>query len=448
MGLVLLRTTVLSIAVLLAAFAISAILLRTAIVGALAEQENLRHADVQRALVFRLQLDEETGLRGFSLTHNPGFLLPLRQAREQLPAAMRSLEGDLHAIDVGALPAFEAERRLISEWSSRVMVPIATNPRADTIALEVRGKTLADRLRAANDALGASLTQVATQVDARARLLVARIVTWSAALIALLVVVLLFYAVAQARLLRDLIESGQAYEREREISQMLQDAFLLEALPNVENLEFDAAYASAQEAARVGGDWYGVVKLGDGRIFFSVGDVAGNGLQAAVAMVRARQTLLASAVRETSPSRALEAANAVLRVRSETMVTAVCGYIEPASNELRYACAGHPPPLLLSPGGRTGFLECQGTALGIVPDPKARDYALRIEPGSTLILYTDGILEFDRNLGLGERRLREVASAAVRESSGQLARTVLNRVVGRATLRDDVAILVIKWKDP
>jgi serine phosphatase RsbU (regulator of sigma subunit)/CHASE3 domain sensor protein len=443
-GRILLGATVLSIAIFVAAFIVCAVLLRSAVVHAFAEQDSLHRSDAQRSLVFRLQLDEETGLRGFSLTRNRNFLEPFQRARSQMPAALRGLFADLRATDPAALPLARRERRIDARWNA-LMHPIIASPRLDTVALEIRGKGLVDRFRAQSDALAVSLQRIARDAGRGANLLVSRIVLVSFGLGALLIAALGFYVFAQSRMLYDLRKSHEAYERERNISQFLQDAFLLEPLPRAQNLLFDVAYATSHEAARVGGDWYGVVKLADGRFFVSVGDVAGHGVQAAVTMARARQTLLASAAHESSPAASLAKANDVLRLRAETLVTAFCGFIDPESRTLTYACAGHPPPLLLCASGESIYLDCKGTALGVMAHPHAVDFTREIQPGSTLICYTDGLLEFDRDLALGERRLREVARTLAHAHVDRPARTLLRRTLKNAKPRDDIAILIVTF---
>lgn len=441
----LLRSTVVTIVVLLAAFAISAILLRQATVSEIQSERSIRQVSVEADRVIQLQLDEETGLRGFSLTHGHSFLQPLGRARAEMPSAFIALRGGLQKDDPAALPLENVERAINARWLRDVALPVIAHPWLDTNELEVHGKTLVDRLRSDNDSLEASLARINADIDQRGRALVENIVFWSFALGAVLAICLFFYAYAQARSLHDLNKTTEAYERERSISQALQEAFLLEKLPQTPNLTFDAAYRSAQKLSGVGGDWYGVIRLLDGRIFFSVGDVAGHGIDAAVLMTRARQTLLSCAAHETSPAVALARTNGILRLRSERMVTALCGYIDATTNEFVFASAGHPPPLLFKPTGESEYMLCQGGTLGVLPDPKCRDCRRVIEPGSSLVFYTDGLLEFDRNLAVGERRLLKVAGDVVRERTEKPAGAIVSRTLGSAKARDDIAVLVITF---
>ncbi len=443
---VLLRTSVLAIVLLLLFFVAASIGLQAAISGTIRHDQAVRQAELYRSYILRLQLDEETGLRGFALTTNPEYLLPLRQARERLPGALKSLENNLLVVDPAVLPLFAQEQSLNAQWLAQIMIPMTSNPRlADDRALQRHGKVIIDRYRLLNAQLSASLNAVADIADRNANVLIGRVVLWSVLFGITLAVALVFYAFVQARLVQELDERTQSYERERRTTAALQRAFLFEVLPSVEGLAFDAIYLAAQEELRIGGDWYGVFRLPDGRIFFTMGDVAGHGTEAAVLMSRARQSILSAALHETDPAIVLARTNDVLRLRAETMVTAMCGFIDPATLEITYASAGHPPPLQLDRTGKAEYLPQEGVALGVTTDPACRSYTYLSAPGSMLVLYTDGILEFDRNLLLGEKRLRDVALAVMQTDSEHPASEILERTLNGAQQKDDIAVLAIRF---
>ncbi len=245
--------------------------------------------------------------------------------------------------------------------------------------------------------------------------------------------------------LSELQERTEAYERAHRIAQRLQEAFLFEDLPRIEHLTFDATYNAAEEASRVGGDWYGVQALPDGRVFFSVGDVAGSGLQSAVLMERVRQTMLALSMHAPDPAFVLREVNEVLRIRGDAMVTALCGFIEPSTRAIEFASAGHPLPLLVSADGEAAYLGGRGAPLGVVEDPRCANTPLRVEAGSSLVLYTDGILEFNRDILGAEERLREIARRAVIAGAEHLASTIFSRMLGEAEAHDDIVVFVITF---
>ncbi len=447
-GRVLLRTSALAIVVLLSLFAGASIALQHAISGTLRYDQAVRQVELYRSYLLRLQLDEETGLRGFALTRNRAYLLPLRQARARFPSAAHWLDSHLLSVDPAMLPALAQEESLNAQWLARIMAPMVLNPRlADDRALQQQGKNLIDRYRAINIAMGTSLKAVADAADRAANLLITRIALWSILFGIVLALALILYAGVQARLVQELDERTQSYERERRTTAALQQAFLFEKLPSVKGIALDATYLSAQEELRIGGDWYGVFSLPDGRIFFTLGDVAGHGTEAAVLMSRARQSILSSAVHESDPAVVLAKTNDVLRLRAPTMVTAICGFIDPETCKVTYASAGHPPPLEVTHGGEAAYLPHEGLPLGVMSELGCRTFTYVATPGSTLVLYTDGILEFDRNILSGEERLRAAAGAVMESKAEHPASAILERVLGGALQADDVAILTIHFID-
>ncbi len=209
----------------------------------------------------------------------------------------------------------------------------------------------------------------------------------------------------------------RVYAREHHVADTLQRALLPERLPVDDRLSFDAAYLPGAEEAIVGGDWYDAFRLPDGRIAFSIGDVAGHGLRAAIVMGEVRQAFRAAALNPNSPSLVLERANTIVNMRANpVMVTAIFGIVDPRDGVLTYACAGHPAPLLALPCGTVQLLPKDGLPLGIVDQVGASDWTFTLPPGALFALYTDGLIEYSRDVLEGEARLveavRQVALAA------------------------------------
>ncbi|HEY9086170.1 MAG TPA: SpoIIE family protein phosphatase [Candidatus Tyrphobacter sp.] len=435
-GRILLRTTVLAIVALLLVFAGSAIALRQAIGSTIRYDEAVHQAELQRSYLLRLQLDEETGLRGFALTGSPAYLVPLRQARRNFPEALRSLERSLRAVDPAMLLVLAQEQSLNTQWVKQIMQPTLARRRiSHDPSIERRAKTLIDWFRALDDVIAVSLNNVAGAADRGANVLISRIVLWSTLFGLVLAIVLGYYAVMQARLVQKLDERTVALQR----------AFLFEPFPLVAGIAVDATYLAAEEELHIGGDWYGAFRLPGGRIFFTMGDVAGHGSEAAVLMSRARQSILSMAVHQSDPAVVLARANDTLRLRSQTMVTALCGFIDPETHEIAYASAGHPPPLEVTRDGEAAYLPHEGLPLGVVPDLACKSFTHVAPQGSTLVLYTDGLVEFDHNLLRGEERLREVAGAVITAGVARPASAILERALDGAPQQDDIAILTIHF---
>ncbi|HUY40084.1 MAG TPA: SpoIIE family protein phosphatase [Candidatus Dormibacteraeota bacterium] len=433
-------------AFLLVAFVLAVALIQASVQHMIVRGEAMRAAEIDRALVLRLQIDEETSLRGFMLTGDRSFLLPFRRARARLPSAFATLERRLQRLASPLVSVVHEQRALNERWITSVALPIvARRNRADRHALELQGKRQIDRFRELSTLTSAAVNRLADAADREASLDLHRILIGSGVLGVVLALALVFYAGVQMRLSRALSTQADEYERLRRIAAALQESFLVEPLPDVPNLSFDALYAPAVEQARVGGDWYGVFALPDGRVFFSMGDVAGHGVAAAVLMTRVRQTILSMALHERDPSVILTRANEVLRLRTETLVTALCGFIVPQTREISYASAGHPPPLLVTPEGGSVYLPKGGAPLGITIDPAARTFTRRASAGCVLVLYTDGITEFDRDVVRGEQRLRAVAETVTKEGGDRPAEAIVRRTLSGVEQRDDIAVLVVRF---
>ncbi len=443
---VLLRTSLITIALLLITFAVATVAEQLTARRMVTQEEAVRRAQMEGSLVLRLQLDEETGVRGYALTGERTFLTPYMRARGKMGAALQTFASQAGSIDASMVPLERGLRAINSRWLTRVASPlIANRVRGDRGAREIEGKMLIDRFRSLWNRAYLSLNAVAQIDDRDASNTLRRILDGSVLFGVALALGLFFYAGVQARLAHEIATRGQEYERLRRMTATMQEAFLAEPLPQVRTLTFDAVYAPALEEARVGGDWYGVFALPDGRVYFSMGDVAGHGIAASVLMARIRQTVLSLAMHERDPAVVLSRANDVLRLSTDTFVTALCGFVDPRTFEIAYATAGHWPPLLIGPDGEGIFLPYTGTPLGVAPDPGTRTFVRQALPGSMLVLYTDGITEFDHDVIAGERRLREVARTVWRENGEHPASAILGGTLHLAKQSDDIALLVIRF---
>ena len=145
----------------------------------------------------------------------------------------------------------------------------------------------------------------------------------------------------------------------------------------------------------MGGDWYDAFWIGRGRIAVAVGDVVGHGVGAAAAMAQLRTALRAYAIDGHAPGAVVERVNAlVFELAPPTMTTLAYVVIEPERESLEAVIAGHPPPLVVAPGGEPAFLPLQGNVpLGVTPMVRYRAETHPFTAGSALVLYTDGLVE-------------------------------------------------------
>jgi len=234
-------------------------------------------------------------------------------------------------------------------------------------------------------------------------------------------------------------------DHERKIALRLQEAALPHALPAIPGIAFDAFYQAGSHDAHIGGDWYDALRLPDGRIVFSIGDVDGSGLEAAVTMANVRQVLRGVAQVHADPSLMLDAVDRTLQAEGTgRLVTAFVAVLDPVTAELTYASAGHPRPLLCQDDDARE-LRADGVPLGVGRVSRSVEVTSMPE-GSLLVLYTDGLTEASRDIGAAEERLRTFVCAAATRSHTRLARKVYDAVTGEIG-HDDVAVFTVRRMD-
>lgn len=240
------------------------------------------------------------------------------------------------------------------------------------------------------------------------------------------------------------VDNARLYDRERTIAQTLQRAALPRDLPSMPGIAVHSAYVAGAMASEVGGDWYDAFWLPDGRIAVSIGDVAGRGLQAAVAMGQIRHGLRMAAFEDSRPSTVLSRVDRLLgSTLPEEMVTAVFGVIDPTARTFTYSNAGHPSPILGMANDRVDVLEDRGPPLGFMRTRERGDFVVHLDSGGFLILYTDGLIELHHDPMRGQDALLNAVRDEIRTPSGDRAGAVLRRVLGDAGPRDDIALLSV-----
>jgi len=244
------------------------------------------------------------------------------------------------------------------------------------------------------------------------------------------------------------LHTERALDREHRVADTLQRALLPEALPQGGRVNASAAYLPGTQDAIVGGDWYDAFTLPDGRMAFSIGDVAGHGLHAAVVMGEVRQAFRAAAVNPKTPSLVLERANTIVNMRADTaIVTAIFGILDPATSTVTYAVAGHPPPILASHGGTAQTLPARGIPLGVAESVFTHDWTFTLPPGSLFALYTDGLTEHSRDVARGEEQLLDAVRAQIVSPGAEPAQAIVDRIFESRKNADDVAALVLAIVD-
>lgn len=241
------------------------------------------------------------------------------------------------------------------------------------------------------------------------------------------------------------VTEGRKAEREHRIAETLQRGLLPDRLPEIPGMALAARYIPAGADMAVGGDWYDVVELPSGHIGLAIGDVAGHGPRAASTMGQLRMALRAYALEEPSPAEVVSRLDRLVsRLLVSEIVTLVYLVLDLDSGMVRFANAGHPPPLVVGLGGQASFLEDGlGSPLGCDDPGTPAEASFRLVPDSTLLLFTDGLVE-QRGASIDEglERLATVATDCGQDIQAFCEQLLCSMVEGDTA--DDVALLVIR----
>jgi serine phosphatase RsbU (regulator of sigma subunit) len=245
------------------------------------------------------------------------------------------------------------------------------------------------------------------------------------------------------------IENARQFREEQHIALTLQRALLPRLADGYDRADIAVRYLPSVEHAEVGGDWYDVATLGDGRLAVTVGDVEGHSVEAAARMGTVRHALSVLTRREEStPAAALwELDRHLTQIDLRALVTAVHAVFDPSTGSLQVARAGHLPPVLLDPDGTAELLdEGMAPALGLRLVRRPPPLVHRtLAPGSAVVFYTDGLVERpDRPLDEGLELLRSALAHRTFASAEEVCDHVIDELLGPRGSRDDVALLVLR----
>jgi hypothetical protein len=233
---------------------------------------------------------------------------------------------------------------------------------------------------------------------------------------------------------------------ELEVARELQKELLPRLMPELAGYDFAHSYRTANE---VGGDFYGLTPLPDGRLALMVADASGHGMAAGLVMAIANATWRTALDLDPNPERAIAMLNRTLcrTGTTRTFMSAFYGLLNPDTGEMEYVCAGHPFPLLRRAGGRTEELGVGGYPLGL-RDPLPMNLGrATIEPGDQLLLYTDGLpeaLDAQGRTAFGYERIQ--AAFQLGGTPQQIHDNILHSFdahAGDEPLKDDLTLLVI-----
>ncbi|GAA4603092.1 serine phosphatase RsbU (regulator of sigma subunit) [Actinoplanes octamycinicus] len=253
-----------------------------------------------------------------------------------------------------------------------------------------------------------------------------------------------------AKVEHELDEQRRAADAEHDLALRLQEIIL--PIPDepieLPGLKAAVRYLPAGQDSMVGGDWYHAAALRDGTVLLAVGDVTGHGTQAASNMAQLRHALRALTVVDSDPATLLRHLNRLTceleRESPELAATAVIARFDPARQELTWAQAGHPPPLLCRAGRTAPLSRPAGPMLGVMEDARYASAVTVFRPGDVLLLYTDGLVEYrGQSLDAGLDAVIGAVDDAVRTAPYQPLAELVGRL-RRANPDDDTCILAVR----
>ncbi|MEA2156506.1 MAG: hypothetical protein QOE11_2646 [Solirubrobacteraceae bacterium] len=248
------------------------------------------------------------------------------------------------------------------------------------------------------------------------------------------------------------IARTRLHERERHIAQELQHSLLPKRLPEIPGVALAARYRPGDDGVSVGGDWYDAVALPGGRVAIAIGDVVGRGIEAATTMGQMRSALRAILTQGDHTGAMADRLNRFtlgLGVGEAVMTTVMLAIFEPTSGRLRFTSAGHLPALVVAPDGSASYLAQRASVpMGVLDAPRYPEHTMTLERGSSLVLYTDGLVEEPSEMiDVGLERLLD-AARGVRTDVEALCEVLLEKGLPPVVRHpDDVTLLILRAQE-
>ncbi|HEV8023213.1 MAG TPA: SpoIIE family protein phosphatase [Candidatus Lustribacter sp.] len=392
--------------------------------------------------IFREQLSEEAGLRGFVSTHDRSFLDPDGPPDQQFDQRFAELEKNIQAAGLPeAVPVVEQVRTLHADWERQVARPLLADPgRPNSLQLQTFGKLYTDELRTASEQLRDQLRDMSLRQEAQLRRTINLTVGISAAIVAL-------FALAAVMLGLGRATAQQRLEHEHSLVDSLQQTLRVTGnrLPRT---EVGYAYASATAEALVGGDLLDLWRDGPETGWFLIADASGKGIQAARHAAFVQYALRALAAERDDPGIVVERFNRLFIDTFEDpgiFVVLFLGRFDARTHTLRYVGAGHSTAFVRR-GPIVEQLPPTGPIVGLGPDSTFGVGSVNVPVGATVVLATDGLTEARDKNGtfLGDEGVAALLAAAPKDAQG-VADFLLAEAERRydGTIADDLAIMAI-----
>jgi serine phosphatase RsbU (regulator of sigma subunit)/putative methionine-R-sulfoxide reductase with GAF domain len=239
-------------------------------------------------------------------------------------------------------------------------------------------------------------------------------------------------------------------EQELNVAHEIQASFLPTGSPDIPGLEVASLWLAARQ---VSGDFYDFLARSDGSWGMVIADVADKGVPAALFMALSRTILRTVGINRSDPAEVLMRVNEIISIDAESdlFVTVFYATWDPVTSELSYASGGHNPPLLMHANGKHRWLQTPGMALGILPEIEMESSSVTLQPGDTLVMFTDGVTEainedFDE---FGNQRLVQTMRSVRRQNPQQIIAALTAAVrdhAGDTPQYDDLTLVVAQRK--
>jgi serine phosphatase RsbU (regulator of sigma subunit) len=414
---------------------------RASIADTFSRQAAIQHAQITLEELLRLQIFEESLLRGYSLTRDPFYVEQYQQAVTDFDSKVESIHETLSAQNLKPVQrVLDEYSNLQRQWRSAIAAPLLRHPDQQLLEMDKRNKILSDYETKTVEAIRSSLAQTnadfarSTQTELE-RSSYAR-AFWLLAF-GLLAILLNGF---NSRLYREL-------EEEKNTTEILQRAFRSESVP-LPHCQVGSAYLSAGRHLAVGGDVFDVYRLSNTLALVLIADVSGKGVDAAVLTAFIKFTIRGIALRRRDPGAILAEFNTAFSQTVENpylFVSMFVAVLDTETFQLRYASAGHDSAFMRRASG-VQQLSVTGPVLGVMEEPFGTKSVV-MEDGDTLVLATDGLTEARKRTGeqlreTGAMDLIDHASVEPQLLADELVAQV--KALGGNHLRDDLAILAIR----
>jgi sigma-B regulation protein RsbU (phosphoserine phosphatase) len=256
--------------------------------------------------------------------------------------------------------------------------------------------------------------------------------------------------------LQETTAARERIESELRVATEIQTSMLPRIFPPFPDRKEFEIFAAMKPAREVGGDFYDFFFVTPNKLCFTIGDVSGKGIPAALFMAISRTLIKTEGMRDIPPDQILSRVNAIMYPDNDAsmFLTCFCGIFDTDSGEIRYSNGGHLPPLLYAGGDTFNFVKVPtGLVVGAMPDVRFECRSITLKPGDVFFLYTDGVTEATnpRDELYSETRLQQAASRfrdkGIKDFCTDLGAEI-DRFAGGAPQADDITVLALRFKGP